>query len=206
MEQLISRKFLAETIDMQRAWRRLFLSVFALLTATAAAFAVIMALLPLQTIIRSSQYIVVAKVDKLYPEKPAMLLAVDEDLKGKLPFRKLPVHLKGDTEADKLNHVPQLLKRLANDLPIVLFIEEKDKKLTALAYTNGTWMQFVGDKTGADTAVFGLTHGEPYLRRTYSGPTTDLKATLVEVLAGKKRAPQINEKESPGFGPEVAGN
>src|SRR5262245_26518198 len=108
-------------------------------------------------------------------EKPAMLLIVDEDLKGKLPFRKLPVHLNGDTEADKLNHVPQLLKRLGNDLPLVLFVEEKDKKLTALAYTNGTWMQFVGDKTGTDTVIFSLTHGEPYLRRTFKGTTVELK-------------------------------
>ena len=148
----------------------------------------------------------VAKVEKLYPEKPAMLLNVEDDLKGKLPFRKLPVHLKGDTEANKLNHVPQLLKRLAGDLPIILFVEEKDKKLTALAYTNGTWMQLVGDKTGADTAVWSLTHGEPYLRRTYKGTTAELKQTLIAVLAGKKRAPEIDKKETPGFGPEVAGN
>lgn len=191
---------------MRLTLKRITFVLLTFMIMTPVVFAVIMTLLPLQSIIRSSQYIIVAKVDKLYADKPAMLLKVEEDLKGKLPFRKLPVHLKGDTEADKLNHVPQLRKRLANDLPLVLFIEEKDKKLTALAYTNGTWMQFVGDKTAADTAVFSLTHGEPYLRRTFKGTTADLKTTLVEVLAGKKRAPEIDKKESPGFGPEVAGN
>lgn len=190
---------------MKCIWHRHALAVSILLLATTAVSALIAELLPLQNIIRSSRYIVVAKVDKLYAEKPAMMLTVEEDLKGKLPFRKLPVHLKGDSEAQKLGHVPQLLKRLADDLPIVLFIEEKDSKLTALAFTNGTWMQLVGDKTGADTAVWSLTHGEPYLRRTFQGTTAEMKSLLMDVLAGKKRAPKIDDKASPGFGPEVAG-
>ena len=190
---------------MNRLMRRSMPSLFIMLIATPALVAVITAQLPLQDVIRGSQYIVLAKVEKLHPDKPAMVLSVEEDLKGKIPFRKLPVHLKGDSEAEKLKHVPQLLKRLADDLPIVLFVEDKPKKLTALAYTNGTWMQLVGDKTGADTAVWSLTHGEPYLRRTYKGPTDDLKQTVIDVLAGKKRAPAIDNKETPGFGPEVTG-
>jgi hypothetical protein len=179
-------------------------SLLIALIATPALFAVITALLPLQDVVRGSQYIVYAKVEKLYPDKLAMLLSVTEDLKGKIPFRKLPVDLKGDSEAGKLKHVPQLLKRLADDLPILLFVEDKSKKLTALAYTNGTWMQFVGDKTGADTAVWSLTHGEPYLRRTYKGPTSDLRQTIIDVLAGKRRAPAIDNQEAPGFGPEIS--
>jgi hypothetical protein len=192
---------------MQTKLRRVMLATAALMICAPAAFAVIIALLPLQTVIRSSQYIVVAKVEKFYPDKPAMLLSVEEDLKGKLPMRKLPVFLKGDSEAEKLKHVPQLLKRIAPDLPIILFIEDKmdknDPKMMALAYTNGTWMQFVGDRTAADSAVWSLTHGEPYLRRTFKGPTDELKKTLVDVLAGKKAAPALDKKEAPGFGPEV---
>lgn len=138
---------------MQTKLRRMSLAIAALMICAPAALGVIIALLPLQTVIRSSQYIVVAKVEKFYPDKPAMLLSVQEDLKGKLPMRKLPVLLKGDSEAEKSKHVPQLLKRLAPDLPVILFIEDKkdknDPKMTALAYTNGTWMQFVGDRTAA---------------------------------------------------------
>lgn len=171
-----------------------------------AAWAVIMVLLPLQDVVRTSQYIVVAKVEKFYPEKPAMLLHVDEDLKGKTPFRKLGVHLKGDSEAEKAMHVPQLLKRLGPDLPLILFVEDKknksDNKLMALAYTNGTWMQLVGDRSG-DTVVWSLTHGEPYLRRTFKGTTAELRTTLIDVLAGKKRPPAIDKKTEPGFGPEL---
>ena len=178
-------------------------STILVLVVAPSAHAVIMALLPLQQVIRDSQFIVFAKVERMYPDKPAMLLTVEEDLKGKLPFRKLPVHLKGGPEAEKLNHVPQLLKRLEDGLPMVLHLEVKNNKLIALAYTNGTWMQFVGDKTGESTSVWSLTQGEPYLRRTFKGSTDELRTTLVEVLAGKKRAPQIDEKVTPGFGPEV---
>ncbi|MCS7045881.1 MAG: hypothetical protein NZO58_05955 [Gemmataceae bacterium] len=186
-------------------YRSAFTAVVLVVLLTAPAWAVITALLPLQDVIRGSQIIVVAKVEKLHADKPAMILRVEEELKGKLPFRTLPVNLKGDSEAEKLNHVPQLLKRLADDLPLVLFIEQKDKKFTALAFTNGTWMQLVGDRTGPETAVWSLTHGEPYLRRTFAGTTAELRTLLTDVLAGKKRAPKINEKEPPGFGPEVGG-
>jgi hypothetical protein len=191
-------------IPMRSCTRILLLSISLALIAAPALLAVITALLPLQDVVRGSQYIVYAKVEKLYPDKPAMVLTVTEDLKGKIPFRKLPVQLKGDSEAEKLKHVPQLLKRLADDLPIMVFVEEKPKKLTALAYTNGTWMQFVGDKTEADAAVWSLTHGEPYLRRTYKGSTSDLRQTIIDVLAGKKRAPAIDNQEAPGFGPEIS--
>ena len=192
---------------MPRCSRRFVLTLSALFLVTPTLFALIIQLLPLQDVLRSSQYVVLAKVEKMYPDRPAMVLAVQEDLKGKLPYRKLPVNLKGDSEAEKLKHVPQLLKRLADDLPILLFVTDKedkrDNKLIALAYTNGTWMQLVGDKTGADSVVWSLTHGEPYLRRTYSGPTDELKSLLVDVLAGKKNPPPINKNEKPGFGPEV---
>jgi hypothetical protein len=187
--------------------RCLIFAGLALSMLTPALFAVIGSPMPMQKIIRDSQYIIVAKVEKVFPDKPAMMLTVEEDLKGKYGHRKLPVWLKGDQEAKELGHIPQLMKRLTADLPIILFLEEKldknEKKLSALAYSNGTWMHFIGDRTGADTVVWSLTHGEPYLRRTYKGPTEELKKVLVDVLASKKRAPDIDPKESPGFGPEV---
>src|SRR5262245_12611140 len=84
--------------------------------------AVIMAPLELKKILADSQYVVVAKVDQLYPEKPAMILTVDDDLKGKATLRRLPINMKGDKEAEKLKHVPQLLARLGPELPTVVFI------------------------------------------------------------------------------------
>jgi outer membrane protein assembly factor BamB len=158
-------------------------------------------LTPLQNVLKQSTFIVTASIESVDAENPALVLVVDEDLKGKSPLRKLPVILKGDAEAKKRDHVPQILKRVAPKMPLVLFILQQDKKYVALAYTNGTWFQIVGVE--ADGAVrWSLTHGEPYLRKTFKGSTAELKQTIVDVLAGKKEPPKPDAKEKPGFGPE----
>jgi hypothetical protein len=185
-----------------RSIRGLFLAA-AFVLAGPVAYAVIMAPQPLRNVVQSSQHICVTRVEHFFPDKPAMVLTVEEDLRGKMTLRKLPVVIKPDADGEKLNHVPQLLKRLAPKLPIVMFIEERKEDFLALAYTNGTWMQMVAQKTGADSPVWVLTHGEPYLRRTFKGTTAEMRQVLIDGLAGKKRLPPIDEKETPGFGPEA---
>ncbi len=110
-----------------------------------------------------SQYILTAKIETLDPGKPSMVVIVDEDLKGKVTFRKLPVNLTGDADAKKLDHLPQLLKRLAPKLPLVLFMSQMGDDLVTFAYTNGTWFQMIGTKDD-DTIRWRFTHGEPFLR------------------------------------------
>jgi outer membrane protein assembly factor BamB len=164
--------------------------------------ALITTLTPLQDLVKQSTFIVTAKVESVDADKPAMVLVVDEDLKDKSPVRKLSVLLTGDAEAKKRNHVPQILKRIAPKLPFLLFILQQDKKYVALAYTNGTWFQIVGVE--ADGAIrWNLTHGEPYLRKTFKGSTSELKQVVVDGLAGKKDPPKPDAKEKPGFGPEI---
>jgi outer membrane protein assembly factor BamB len=164
--------------------------------------ALVPALTSLQKILQQSTYIVTAKVESVDAAKPEMVLVVDDDLKGKAPQRKLAIPLKGDVEAKKKDHVPQILKRVAPKLPLVLFIIRQDKKYTALAYTNGTWFQFLGVESDG-TVSWRFTHGEPYLRKTFKGSTAELKQTVVDGLAGKKDPPKPDTKEKPGFGPEV---
>ncbi|HTU22847.1 MAG TPA: PQQ-binding-like beta-propeller repeat protein [Gemmataceae bacterium] len=172
------------------------------LLAASPARALITALTPLQDVLKQSTFIVSARIESVDAEKPAIVLVVEEDLKGKAPVRKLPILLMGDAEAKKKNHVPIILKRVAPKLPILLFILQQGKKYTAFAYTNGTWFQIVG--VTADGAVrWRFTHGEPYLRKTFKGGTAELKQTVVDGLSGKKAPPKPDTKEKPGFGPEV---
>jgi outer membrane protein assembly factor BamB len=166
---------------------------------------------PLVVLVEDSQFIFTAKVTALDPEKPSVVLTLDEDLraradpnlKDKAPFTRLPVNLKGDSEAEKEKHTPQLLKRLAPDLPLVVFVLPKPPGWVALAYTSGTWIQLTGQKGDGDTVRWGFTHCEPYLRRTYHDSTDDLRQVVLDHLTGKKKPPDPDPKVEPGLGPEV---
>jgi outer membrane protein assembly factor BamB len=173
-----------------------------LILAARPAQAVIMRLTPLSEVLSKEDFIFTAKVDSLDPDKPAVVLLVDEDLKGKAPFRKLAVSLKGDSDAEKEKQTPQLLKRLAPNLPIILFVNERGKNYVTFAYSNGTWFQLIGAKD--DEAVrWRFQHFEPYFRRTFKDSTADLRQVVIDGLAEKKKPPEPDPKAEPGLGPEV---
>lgn len=165
--------------------------------------AVITVLIPLQKVLAENQLIFTIKVDSLDPSKPAAVFTLDENFKGKAPFQRLAVNLKGDSEAEKEKHTPQLLRRLAPGLPVVLFVNERGSRYTAFAYTNGTWFQMAGRKDDDGTVRWTFSHCEPYLRRTFKGTTAELRQIVIDGLAGTRKPPAPNPDEKPGFGPEV---
>jgi outer membrane protein assembly factor BamB len=183
----------------------LVLGLGCVLLPTGPAFAVISRPTPLAGVIKESQFIFTAKVDKLAPDKPGVVLVVDEDLKDKAPFRRLPVNLRGDKEAEKGEHTAKLLKRLAPSLPLVVFVYASERGgYIAFAYTNGTWFQMIAQKAEDPAGSrWAFTHGEPYLRRTFKDGTAELRQLIVDTLAGKKTPPAPDLKVEPGFGPEV---
>ncbi|HMC64758.1 MAG TPA: hypothetical protein VKI65_07450, partial [Gemmataceae bacterium] len=171
---------------------------------TPAAHALIARAMPLKDVLAESHLILMAQVESIDADKPAVVFSAVENLKGKASFKKLPINLTGDSEAKKLKHTPQLLKRLAPKLPLVVFVNQNGKDYIAFGYTNGTWFQFTGRKTDDSNAVrWSFTHCEPYLRGTFKGSTAELKEIVVDALAGKKEPPPPNLKEKPGLGPEV---
>ncbi|OAI40682.1 hypothetical protein AYO40_04535 [Planctomycetaceae bacterium SCGC AG-212-D15] len=176
----------------------------ALLLTASSARAVITRLTPLKEVVSGQQYIFTAVVEKVDPGKPAVIFNVDADLKDKVPFRRMPVNMTGDSEAAKGKHTDILFKRLKPELPVIIFAGKRGKQYTAFVYSNGTWFQLLG-RTGDsdDKVVWSLAHGEPYLRRTFKGTTAELKQIIVDGLGKKKDPPDPNPKEEPGFGPEV---
>ena len=109
------------------------------------ALALIEALTPLQDFIDQADSIVVVTVDKLDRDRGVAVLKVGESLKGKPPFERMVVNLTGEKKAQSA----QLLERLDTNLPLVLFITAREKKpAIVLAYTNGTWLQVIGQRQG----------------------------------------------------------
>src|SRR5205085_5704675 len=124
------------------------------------------------------------------PDKPAMILVVDDNLKDKAPFKEMAVNLTGDQDAKKDNHRDVLLKRVAKDVVLVVFVvKTKGDDYLAFVFTNGTWFQMSGDK---DRWQFN--HCEPALRGTYKETTEELKKLVADVLADpeKNKAPAPN--------------
>jgi outer membrane protein assembly factor BamB len=175
------------------------------LLAAAPAWALITTPTPLTGVLAENQFICIAVVERIDPDKPGMVLAVDEVLKGKPPFKKLAVNLTGDADSRKKKETPLLLKRVAPKLPLLLFVHQNDKDFTAFAYSNGTWFQMAGVRADDDGDVLRLpfTHFETYLRRTFKGTTAELKQVAVDGLSGKKEPPDPDEKVKPGVGPET---
>jgi outer membrane protein assembly factor BamB len=177
---------------------------FVFFFAAGSAEGVIKRLTPLREVLASEQLIFTVKVEKIDPDKPSVVFLVEDDLKGKASFRKLPVNLSGDSEGQREQHTAKLLKRLAPDLSLVFFASKRGKRYTAFGYTNGTWFQLIGQIEDDSEAIrWSLTHCEPYLRRTFKGTTAELTDIVKDGLAGKKEPPAPNSKEEPGLGPEV---
>ncbi len=167
--------------------------------------AFITALYPLKDVLAGGQFIFMAKVEKIDPDKPALILGVGEKLKGNPAFDKMPMNLVGDSEGQKAKHTQQLLKRLAADMSVVVFVNQRGKRYEAFVFTNGTWFQAIGhiDKEDSAKIRWAFTHCEPYLRRTFKGSTAELREVVIDGLSGKKAPPEPDPKAPPGLGPEV---
>jgi hypothetical protein len=155
---------------------------------------------PFEMIFGVTEYIFVAKVTKLDPDRPTMVLVPSEHLKGKAPFERLPVNLKASGEKDD---TPKLLKRVADDLPVVVFVNKPSEgQYKAIAFSNGTWFSLVGYIDG-ESVRWSFVQCEPNFRRTFRG-TTDEWITVVKLaVARKRKPPELDKTAAPGLGPEI---
>ena len=185
---------------LRRPWFVVSVGVIALLAFGATtARAVIEKAVKLADVIHDNTYIFVAKIEKVLPDKPGMILTATDDLKGKAPFRRLAINLTGDKEKD----TPKLLERVAADLPVVMFVVEQDNKtLLLFVYSNGTWFQVIGSPDG-ENFRWAFTHCCPELRKTFKGTTAELRQVVDDALSGKHKPPPLDSKEPPGLGPKV---
>ena len=178
------------------------LTLVALLTAPAPA--VIKVLTPLSKVVTPVQFIFVAEVDKVDPDKPSVIFKFSENLKGKTKLERLPVNLTGDTFSKKDGHTKIMLDRLAPGRKLILFVAEEKGKFYATGFIEGTWFQMDGTVDPDTKAVrWAFLHVEPYFRRTFKGTTAELKAVIEGAVAGTKKPPEPDESVPHGYGPTV---
>ena len=173
-----------------------------LLLFASAADAVIIKLVSIKDLLSQSSHICTAKIETVDPNRPAMVVTADVDIKGKVTSRRWPINLKGDSFAAKLKHTPELLKRIGKDVPLVVFLQEKPDRYIGFAFTEGTWFQLIGQKDG-ETVRWSFTHCEPYFRRTFKGTTAELRGIVEKAVKDNTPPPAPDEKAEPGFGPEL---
>jgi outer membrane protein assembly factor BamB len=180
-------------------------ALIALLLCATSANALITKATTLEQIVTDQPLIFTAKVVEFLPDKPGMVFAPVDKLRGEFPFDRVPVNLTGDDEAKKGGQTKVLLERLEKDLPFMVFATFRGKTYRALAYTNGTWFGMDGtveQQDGQSVTRWRFTHGEPYLRRTFKGTTDEMMKAVRGGLKGEK-LPVYDDKAEPGYGPPL---
>ncbi|MBY0527239.1 MAG: PQQ-binding-like beta-propeller repeat protein [Gemmataceae bacterium] len=163
---------------------------------------------PMGELLKFTPNVFLVKVEKLNPgdEKATMVLKVEENLKKKdaaPPFKDMKVVLEGTKQSKDKKELPQLLKRLREGQPLIVFVDQNNDKVykqRALVYTNGTWFFLL--VTDPEKEPWQFQNLEPVQHRSFSGPTDALQKVIVDwVKTGK--APAVDKNAKPGIGPEL---
>ena len=159
----------------------------------------------LEQLVKDQPLIFTAKIIEFLPDKPGLVFAPVDKLRGEFQFERVPVNLAGDKEAIDEKQPALLLERLEKELPIVVFAGRRGRTIDAVAYTNGTWIRLAGqvEKEGdKEITRWRFLHCETYFRRTFKGTTQEMIDAVKSGLKGGK-LPAYNEKEEPGYGPPL---
>jgi outer membrane protein assembly factor BamB len=175
-----------------------------LLLVASPAPAVIMKLTHLSEVLEGDDYIFIATVDKLDPDKPLAVFKVEKKLKGEVSFERIPVNMTGNEEAKKHGDTKTIFDRLDSTRKVIFFVSKRGKKYNAKAFVEGSWFSVQGTEDETDKVVrWAFQSGEPFLRRTFKGTSAELVKVVEDGLAGKAKPPLANDKEKEGYGPAV---
>jgi len=166
--------------------------------------AVIMKLTPLAEILEGDDFIFVATVERLEPDRPGAVFKVERPLKGRPPYERLAVNMTGNDESKKANDTQIIFDRLDESRQLVFFVSKRGKNHNAKVFVEGSWFSVHGTEDPTDKTVrWAFQNGEPFLRRTFKGSSAELIRVIEDGLSGKAKPPAPNEKEKEGYGPPV---
>lgn len=158
----------------------------------APASAVIQRIYPLADIIADSQIILFGKVNQ--GGSGLVKIGVERAAKGKFGDTSLRI----TTSTARAKDAQALRRRLAVGTPVVLFVAQAGAKRAGFGYSEGTWFHIEQEPPAAQ-ADWRLVGAEPYLVRTFRGPTDSLKRIVLGVLSGKLKAPAPDPTAKPAL-------
>lgn len=180
------------------------LALAGLVLAATPALAVITKLTPLAEILEGDDFIFVARVERLEPDRPGAVFVVERPLKGQPPYERLAVNMTGNEEAKKAGDTRTIFDRLDSSRKLVFFVAKRGRNHNAKVFVEGSWFSVHGTEDPADKTVrWAFQNGEPYLRRTFKGSSAELIRVIEDGLSGRAKPPAPDEKEKPGYGPPV---
>src|SRR5688500_11737713 len=108
--------------------------LLALLVWVPAADAKVTSKLTLVQLVQNMPVIFTAQVKEFLPDKPGMVLAPKDKLRGEFSFDRVPVNLTGDKEAAQEKQLPLLLERLEKEVTLLIFAAREENTFNAVGY------------------------------------------------------------------------
>jgi hypothetical protein len=175
-----------------------FLSLLIVLALAEALSADIEIRLPLKTLVAQSEVIAIVEVQRFDAEKQRAMLVVERVLKGDA-LERLPVQLRGTGDGPP----DDMLVRIAAGHRLLVFLAPLGGNQSQVyAYGTGSWFLVRGVQEGSVVRC-QFVQAEPYLRKTFHGPTEELVALLDAHLKDNAPLPEIDEQAESGLGPTL---
>jgi outer membrane protein assembly factor BamB len=182
------------------------LAVVALVSFAPLALAVIQTATPLKLLVKDAESVFVAETEKLDAaagDKTNLLARVTGDLKGQSPSPKVAVVLEEMSDPKSAGYLPNVKKRFTVGSKSIWFVTPVNGAVRlARVYSEGTWLSLTGTQADGRT-VWRFANGEPFLRGSYKGTSAELEAILKDHFQKKAPLPKFDDKEKPGYGPEL---
>jgi hypothetical protein len=145
-------------------------------------------LYPLQQFIEESEVIAEGVVEKTDLKKGIATVRVTRSIKGRCHYEVVRMNMGVGQEW----HPNVVFPHLVTGAPAVIFYNAERR---AEIYVNRFFLQFSGDSGApADKAWWSFTHIEVHCNRTFNGTTEELARLLLDVQAGKVKAPPADAK------------
>lgn len=144
----------------------------------------------LQEVIDSCIFIVFGKVTSVDQKRKRAIFALEEELKGKSPFKTFKMNVAVGDSRGRLSSPKLMMEKLAVGAPVIFFYRRsviRPSYLKGLGHVSGTWFQmYTTDTAGKGKVWWNFTHIEAYMHRTYKGSTENFRKVVRAALAGKK--------------------